>query len=483
MTTPTITAPVEGGTTGTSITLTGTTAPAGSYVSVFIDNQYVGAVLSSPEGAWSHPAESLSPGAHTVCVQANDFQGNPGAYSAQVSFVVQFSEAITAPVAPVAAPAQVDETVCPITDAFLPDNMKKHVDPKAPVPLRMMAAKALVPLQPADMLSVLFMLKYDAEANVREQAQKTASTLTDRIAASGFRDEDVHPPVLGWFLSLYASNDTYAEMLILNPTTPDEAVAAVASSCSQRTAEIIGQNQLRILRTDAIIRALAQNSAATGALIDGVCDFAVRSGLMLDDVPQMKAAKVRLFGAEAVVQAPVQHGPTAEQIMAEFSMAAADGQGAEGADAAPLDEGKKLSLSKRILGMNVSEKIKLATKGNKEARGILIRDSNRLVSVAVISSPRITDGEVLAQAQNKICNEDVLRIIYSKREYLRKYAIKLALVKNPKVPQGVSMRLLGTLHEHDIKSLAKDKNVPGSVQMLAKKHLDKKNQKSGGSAH
>lgn len=482
MSAPVISVPAEGGVTGATPTFTGTTVLAGTYVSIFVDNTYVGAVLSGADGGWSHPATTLAPGPHSVCVQANDFEGNPGAYSPQVGFTVQVGEvaAPPPPPPPPAAPA-VDDTVCPITDAFLPDNMKKHVDPKAPVPLRMMAAKALVPLQPPDMISVLFMLKYDAESAVREQAQKTASTLPDRIAASGFRDEGVHPPVLGWFLTLYALNDPYAEMMILNPATPDEAVAAVASSCSQRTAEIIGQNQLRLLRTDGIIRALAQNPAAAGALIDGVCDFAVRNGLVLDDVPQMKAAKLRLFGPEAAVQAPVVQGPTADQVMAEFSMG--DGANGETGDAAPLDEGKKMSLSKRILGMNVSEKIKLATKGNKEARGILIRDSNRLVSVAVISSPRITDGEVLAQAQNKICNEDVLRIIYSKREYLRKYAIKLALVKNPKVPQGVSMRLLNTLHEHDIKSLAKDKNVPGSVQMLAKKHLDKKNQKSGGSAH
>lgn len=364
---------------------------------------------------------------------------------------------------------------CPITDEFLPDNMKKHVDPKAPVPLRMMGAKALVPLPPADMLSALFMLAFDPEPNVRETAQKTAAGLPDRIAASGFRDEEVHPPVLAWFLSLYGGNDTYAEMLILNGNTPDEAVAGIAATCGKRTAEIIGQNQLRLLRHDDIVRELAKNPVATGALIDGVCDFAVRSGLNLDDVPQMLEAKVRLFGPQVVSQPPPDQGPTADQIMQEFGMAEG-GEGGEGADAAvPMEEGKKLTLSQKIMKMNVSEKIKLASKGNKEARGILIRDSNKLVSVAVIRSPRITDGEVLTQAQNKAVQEDVLRVIYSNREWLRKYAIKLALVKNPKVPQGVSMRLLSTLYEQDVKSLAKDKNVPGTVQMLAKKQVEKKN--------
>ena len=371
-----------------------------------------------------------------------------------------------------------DPAVCPITPEFLPPNMIKHVDPKAPVPLRMMAAKALVPLSPSDMLSVLFMLSYDPDQGVRDQVQKTSSTLQDRTAASGFRDEEVHPPVLGFFLRLYGQNDTYAEMLILNGNTPDDAVAAVAEGCSKRTAETIGQNQLRLLRHDGIIRALAQNPNAVGALIDGVCDFAVRSGVKLDDVPQMTEARVRLFGPQAATEAPPKEGPTADDIMSEFSMP--DAPGAEDG-VTPMEEAKKLSLSKRIMSMNVSEKIKLATKGNKEARGILMRDSNKLVSVAVIRSPRLTDGEVLTQAQSKVCIDDVLRVIYSNREWLRKYAIKLALVKNPKVPQGVSMRLIATLHEHDVKSLAKDKNVPGSVQMLAKKQIEKKNApKKGG---
>ncbi len=371
-----------------------------------------------------------------------------------------------------------DPAVCPITAEFLPPNMIKHVDPKAPVPLRMMAAKALVPLSPSDLLSVLFMLSYDPDQGVRDQVQKTASTLQDRIAASGFRDEEVHPPVLGFFLRLHGQNDTYAEMLILNGNTPDDAVAAVAEGCSKRTAETIGQNQLRLLRHDGIIRALAKNPNAVGALIDGVCDFAVRSGMKLEDVPQMTEARVRLFGPQAAAGPPPKEGPTADDIMSEFSMP--DASGAEDG-ITPMEEAKKLSLSKRIMSMNVSEKIKLATKGNKEARGILMRDSNKLVSVAVIRSPRITDGEVLTQAQSKICIDDVLRVIYSNREWLRKYTIKLALVKNPKVPQGVSMRLIAALHEHDVKSLAKDKNVPGSVQMLAKKQIEKKNApKKGG---
>jgi hypothetical protein len=124
--------------------------------------------------------------------------------------------------------------------------------------------------------------------------------------------------------------------------------------------------------------------------------------------------------------------------------------------------------------MSIAEKIKLATLGNKEARGILIRDSNKLVCTAVIRSPRITDGEVLLCAGNKVINEEVLRFIYNHREWTKNYKIKLALLKNPRLPLSVGMKFLNTLRESDIKELARDKNVPASLQGMAKKMMAKK---------
>jgi len=382
------------------------------------------------------------------------------------------------PTAPDAAePAAAEAaSACPLTPDFLAPNMRKHVDPKAPVPLRMMAAKGLVPLSPSDMVCVLFMLMYDPEEKVRTTAGEQAQKLPDRIAATAFRDEQVNPAVLGWFLELYVTNDSYAEMLILNGGTPDDAVARVAATCGLRTAEIIGQNQLRLLRHDDIIRELAKNPIAQGALIDGVCDFAVRSGMALADVPQMTAARVRLFGPQAATEPPPAEGPTADEMISEFG-----GEGQE--QAAPLEEGKRLNLGQKIMKMNVSEKIKLATKGNKEARSILIRDSNRLVSVATIRSPRITEGEVMAQAQNRVASDEVLRVITSNREWMRNYGIKMALVKNPKVPQAIAMKLLNQLHESDVKALARDKNVPGTVQQMAKKMVSKKTEAKGEGGH
>jgi hypothetical protein len=142
--------------------------------------------------------------------------------------------------------------------------------------------------------------------------------------------------------------------------------------------------------------------------------------------------------------------------------------------AAPMDEGKRLNLTQRISKMNVAEKIKLATLGNKEARGLLMRDTNKLVSMAVINSPRITDGEVLQLAHSKTCPEDVLRVIIHSRDWIRQYPIKLALVRNPKVPLAVAMRFMATLREAEVKELAKDKNIPSALRVQAKKMGEKK---------
>jgi len=181
----------------------------------------------------------------------------------------------------------------------------------------------------------------------------------------------------------------------------------------------------------------------------------------------MQAARVRLFGPEAAEQPP-DLGPTADEVMAEYAGLAEEG-------APPMEEGKRLTLTQRIMKMSVAEKIKLATQGNKEARALLVRDSNKLVSVAVVRSPRVTDGEILGLANNRAAPDDVLRVIYMNREWTKMYPLKVALVKNPKTPSGIAMRFLATLRDSEVKELARNKNVPSGIQMQAKKMMDKKN--------
>jgi hypothetical protein len=355
---------------------------------------------------------------------------------------------------------------------FLPPALRKHVDPASPIPLRMMAAKALVPLAPADMLGALYLLTQDPDESVRTTAAASAEKLPDRILGSALRDEGVPSGVLGWALDRLQTNDVYVEMLVLNASTPDEAVARAAAHCSLRSLEIIGQNQLRLLRHEDVVRQLCANPVASPALVDSVCDFCVRSGLQLADLPQMRAARIRIYGAQAADAMP-NLGPTAEEILDEYQV------GDESAP--PLEEGKRLNFAQRIMKMSIAEKIKLATKGNKEARGYLLRDSNKLVAVAAVRSPKITDPEILAISNSRQAHDDVLRVVYGNREWVKMYPVKLALVKNPKVPLPIAMKFLSTLRESEVRELARDKNVPSGIQLQARKAMEKKNEpKKGG---
>src|SRR5258708_5911435 len=123
------------------------------------------------------------------------------------------SEAEPAPAAQ--APA------CPLPLSAVPANFQKHVDPAAPVPLRMMGAKALVPMGPKEMCTALYMLTFDAEAGVRETAAKSATGLQDRILSVALRDETMDAPVLAYYTGLPAGTAEYIENVDLNPAQPD----------------------------------------------------------------------------------------------------------------------------------------------------------------------------------------------------------------------------------------------------------------------
>jgi hypothetical protein len=192
-------------------------------------------------------------------------------------------------------------------------------------------------------------------------------------------------------------------------------------------------------------------------------------------VPQLVEAHKRVHGVDPSLRdEPVE---TAEALMAEYREELAE-ERPEGMRPPEGEEaqGKKLNMTQRILQMSVSEKIKLATLGNKEARTLLLRDGNKLVCMAAATSPRITDGEILSLANSRTAQADVLRFIYSNREFTKTYAIKSSLVKNPKVPLPIALKMMFTLQEKDIKELARDRNVPQTIQSQAKAFLMKKEQ-------
>ena len=135
----------------------------------------------------------------------------------------------------------------------------------------------------------------------------------------------------------------------------------------------------------------------------------------------------------------------------------------------PKTPGARRSATIDFSRLKLYEKIRLATLGNAYCRQNLLRDSNRMVAMAAIRSPQITDGEIAKAAGNRSLSEDVIRYIGNRKELVKQYPIKLALVGNAKCPLTVALRLLPTLHAEDIKHLARSKNVPAALSVAAKR--------------
>lgn len=339
--------------------------------------------------------------------------------------------------------------------------LRKHVDPAAPLPLRSMGARLLVPASPHDAVCLLYMLSFDADEGVREQAQKNAAALPDKIASTALRDDGVPPPVLGWLAEQLDANETFLEMLVLNQATPDDALIHVLRKAPARIAELVAQNQLRLLRCEDLLRALLTESQAARSVIDTTADFAIRSGIYMADVPALVEAHERIHGK--VPHKPPEH--TAATVLSEFAEELAHEREGEVEE---IPEEKRVTLTQRILNMTVAEKIKLATLGNKEARTILLRDTNKLVAVAAVQSPRMTESEIVSLSNSRTVHEDVLRVIYTNREWLKLYQVKLNLVRNPKTPLPTALRFLPHVRPNDLRDVAKNKNVPHAIQTGAR---------------
>ena len=142
-------------------------------------------------------------------------------------------------------------------------------------------------------------------------------------------------------------------------------------------------------------------------------------------------------------------------------------------DDEPGKEGQAKGEPKLLAGLPIKRKIKLASKGTREQRAQLIRDPNKLVAAAVLSSPKLTDAEVESFAKMANVSEEVLRVIGLNRTWLKNYGVVLGLVKNAKTPPATSMMLLQRINERDMKMLAVDRNVPEALRLAARKYIVK----------
>jgi len=135
------------------------------------------------------------------------------------------------------------------------------------------------------------------------------------------------------------------------------------------------------------------------------------------------------------------------------------------------DKDDEKTALQRLQAMNVPQKVQRATKGSREERAILIRDPNKMISLAVLSSPKLTISEVEAFARAGNVAEECLRTIAFTRAWMKSYNVVAALTRNPKTPVALSMNLLSRLNEKDLRTLSTDRNVPDVLRVTARKKL------------
>jgi hypothetical protein len=132
---------------------------------------------------------------------------------------------------------------------------------------------------------------------------------------------------------------------------------------------------------------------------------------------------------------------------------------------------EKASVVQRLANMSVPEKVQAAMKGTREMRAMLIRDPNKMVSLAVLSCPKVTETEIESFARMGSVGEDVLRTIGQTRAWVKSYNVVLSLVRNSKTPLATSMMLLNRLNESDVRRLSIDRNVPEQLRIAARRKL------------
>ena len=236
----------------------------------------------------------------------------------------------------------------------------------------------------------------------------------------------------------------------------DIRMQAAQGGMAPRAHEQIGLLMLLVSDQDPEITAAAE------ATIAAIPPEAIKAFLARSDAP----AEMRDFFAARGIQPGEIAGADADKPLIEPSAddALVDGE--------PPPEGQEReSTLQKIAALTVSQRMALAMKGSREERAILIRDPNKIVGVAVLSSPKINDAEVESIAKMTSLSEELLRMIAFSRAWTKNYGVIHALVKNPKTPLAVSINFLSRLTEKDVRAISTNRNVADALRIMARKKV------------
>jgi hypothetical protein len=374
----------------------------------------------------------------------------------------------------------------------------------APQAARMAAARGLLPLAQADLLEALVALRSSGEPDVVSAAEATLDSQETESLLVVAKDGETAPSVLGYLAARSGLEGGIHEAVTLNKSTPDEAVALLAATTSDGALlELITVNQQRLIRAPSIIEAVINNPARTpeaerraretrreffekergaqqiadelraqgrGAaaeFIESAESLGESGSLALEDAwliaQHIEVSDVEIDDSWLMLERMEEFfDESEEQRIANAERIIGDTR-REGEEITP----ERISLIRRIIMMSVKDRIKLAMKGDREARGILIRDSNKVVATGVIHNPRLTDQEVENISAMRTVSDEVLRLISMNRGWARSYSIIHNLARNPRTPIAAAMTILTRIRTKDLQQISLNRNVSEAVRRQA----------------
>ena len=339
-------------------------------------------------------------------------------------------------------------------------------------------AQALVggglPLPPLDLLQALSHAVF-AQTPFEEKAKATLAEMPESLLLNAIIGPVEPPDPLGLIL-IHRKEPPLLETALLHESLHADWMERVIPFLPGSVLEIPLNNQVFWMERPAILDLIDQHPEAVYNLKRKIREFrrdvlgqisAETAMELLEIIDEVEAG--RLDKAWAELPLPIQNlEEEAQEPEVERSVRLLS----------PIldEEGKEISLTltQRVIKLRTNQKILLAQKGGKEERTLLIRESNRLIQVAVIRNGRITEGEVAYIAQMRTVQDEVLRIISQNREWMKKYTIAKNLVQNPRTPIAISLNLLKRINDFDMKMMVKDRNVAELLRREAKRILENK---------
>ncbi len=325
------------------------------------------------------------------------------------------------------------------------------------------------PLLPEDYAEVLpYVFQHGTKA-IKENVQQSLRNFSKEILLDFFSKADDRE-VLLFYAQFFLKVEPDPELvisLLRNTNCPSEAFFMAAASPIPEILSFLVNNVALLQKHPSLVEILLKNPKLDAYLKEKLKEYE-EFGILGGKKREREVVKPK---DEKKQEVQVEQADVSEETIEEK----ADVEPEVGADTLKIPEEEleeeELTLYQKLLRMTVAQKIERALKGSKEERSLLIRDSNKVVAMAVIQSPKITEQEVEAIAGMRNVHKDVLRYIGRNRQFLKKYKIVLALVKNPKTPPDIALTLLNRIMEKDLKNLVRDRGISEFVRQAASRLL------------